>query len=405
MQPLDHTAEPPDRDHFAALILEGIRQAGEKGPLQYDSTTFTIRAEGQGHNQASLGNVYNEYRISDPDARVRLVRNFVRSWFAPLKGVPEDFEDVQPDLLPAVRSRGYIEINSLRLRTDGARDVDWPYRTIGEHLSLSLVYDLPESITSIQQRHLDDWKVNFDHALARALDNLAAISRHRLDVVGPGVWQSPWRDNLDTSRLLLPNLIRAHPVGGDPVIMVPNRDTLLLAGSDDARGLARLAELAEEAWEHPRAVSGIAIRLDGDEWRPFLPPENHPAYARLHRLRLMALAGDYNTQKKALQAWYEKQDEDVYVAPCAVATDKESGESFSYCVWTETIDASLPVAERVYFVRLEDEEPRVLGGASWEQVQELFGARMTAQDLYPPRYRVGDFPEEERLAALLAEEE
>jgi hypothetical protein len=183
--------------------------------------------------------------------------------------------------------------------------------------------------------------------------------------------------------------------------MVPNRDTLLLTGADDVRGLARMAELAEEAWEHPRAISGVAVRLVGDDWVPFLPPPNHPAYVRLHRLHLMSLAGDYNTQKKALEAWYEKQDEDVYVAPCAVATEKDTGESFSYCVWTETVDSSLPVSERVYFVRLEDEEPKVLGGASWQVVQEQVGGLMTAQDLYPVRYRVADFPSQEQLAALL----
>ncbi len=405
MPSFDHAGEPPDRDRFAALILEGLRQAGETAAIRYDPETFSLVSEAAGRHHAILNSVYNEYRVSSPEGRARLIRNFVRSWFIPLKGLPDDFEDVHPDLLPALRSRAYIEVNCLRLRAEGAKDIGWPYRTVADHLSLSLVYDLPESITSIQQRQLDTWKVTFDDALARALENLAAISGHEFDRAGAGVWRSPWHDNLDTSRLMLLDLIRSHEVHGDPVAMIPNRDTLVLTGADDEQGLVRLAELAEDAWEHPRAISGLAVRLEGDEWVPFLPAEDHPAFTRLLRLRLLSQGADYNSQKKALEAWYEQQDEDVYVGPYSVATHQESGDTFSYCVWTESVDVSLPVAQRVFFVRIgEDEKPRVVGASTFARVQEHLGALLTPQDLYPPRYRVSDFPSQEQLAVLMDEE-
>jgi hypothetical protein len=187
--------------------------------------------------------------------------------------------------------------------------------------------------------------------------------------------------------------------------MIPNRDTLLLTGSDDKEGLRRLAMLAEKAWEHPRAISGLAVRLDGEEWVPYLPPPGHPAFRRLRKLLLNSQGADYNSQGKALEAWYEEQDEDVYVSPCSVATHQETGDSFSYCVWTETVDASLPLAERVFFVRIgEDEKPRVVGAAPLARVEEHLGALLTRQDLYPPRYRVSDFPSEEQLAELVDEQ-
>jgi hypothetical protein len=404
MQRFDHAAEPPDRDRFAELLVEGIRQAGEKAPVKYDPEAFSLRSESPSHKQAQLNSVYKEYCISAPDVRANLVRNFIRSWFIPLQAIPDDFEDVQPDLLPAVRSRGSIEVSSLRLRAESGREALWPYRPLGEHLSLSLVYDLPESIASIQQSHLDRWNITFDQALARARANLADLGGGQpLDRAAPGVWRSPWRDNHDTARLVLLDLIRAHEVEGDPVAMVPNRDTLLLTGCDSTQGLVRLGRLAEEAWQHPRNVSGFAFRLQGEEWVPFLPHEIHPAYSRLHRLRLQSLAGDSNSQQKALEAWYEREDEDVYVSPCSVATAKDSGDSFSFCVWTDTVDASLPVSEVVYFVRVENEQPRLLGQAPWVVVQKHLGNLMTSQDLYPPRFRVKEFPSGEQLAAMLAD--
>src|SRR5262249_6095587 len=159
----------------------------------------------------------------------------------------------------------------------------------GDHLAVSLVYDLPESLVQIQQHQLDTWGVSFDAALQRATDNLIAISWHRFDEVAPGVWRSPWQDNLDTSRLVLPELFRAHEVQGGPVVIAPNRDTVLLTGSDDEAGLTRLAELAEEAFAQPRAVSGVALRLETDGWVPFLPQPGHPAFSRLQELHLQSL--------------------------------------------------------------------------------------------------------------------
>jgi hypothetical protein len=94
-------------------------------------------------------------------------------------------------------------------------------------LGVSLVYDLPESILLLQQHHLDDWGVSFDAALGAAVRNLEEISHEPFDSPAPGVWRSPWRDNHDAARLVLTEVIRAHEVAGDPVVVVANRDTLL----------------------------------------------------------------------------------------------------------------------------------------------------------------------------------
>ena len=45
--------------------------------------------------------------------RERVVKHWVRNWFGASKEMPEDFEDVKPDLLPVVRSRSHFEINNL----------------------------------------------------------------------------------------------------------------------------------------------------------------------------------------------------------------------------------------------------------------------------------------------------
>src|SRR5262249_9092765 len=185
------------------------------GPIHYDRENFTLKGEGGRVPEANLKNIYLEYCQSTPEVRAKIFSNFVRSWFTPLKGLPEEFEDARHDLLPAIRARASIELNLLKARADGGKAGEWPYAVVGEHLSLSLVYDLPEAMISIQQPHLDDWGVSFPEALQVAMENLAGMSGHRFEQPGPGVWQSPWRDNHDAARLALLPLLLAHQVKGD----------------------------------------------------------------------------------------------------------------------------------------------------------------------------------------------
>src|SRR5262245_7508079 len=114
MQPHDHSGEPPDRDTFAQMILDRLRTAGETSEIVYKPETFTLETTNESVNQASLSNIYSEYCRSSPEARAKIVRNFVRSWFAPRKGIPDEYEDARPDILPSVRARSYIEVNQLK---------------------------------------------------------------------------------------------------------------------------------------------------------------------------------------------------------------------------------------------------------------------------------------------------
>jgi hypothetical protein len=208
-----------------------------------------------------------------------------------------------------------FEHTVMRLRIGGKGDFDWPYRPLAEHLGIGLVYDLPASMCQIQQHSLDRWQTTFDEAYQIACENLREITKHTLKAVAPGVWLSPWRDNYDPSRMLLIDYIRHHAVAGDPVVMVPNRDTLLLTGSHDSVGLEKLVELAETAFEHPRPLSGIAFQVtDDDEWVPFLPAPQHPRYKKYRLLQIKSFGPDYGDQQAALNELHQKTGKDIFVA-------------------------------------------------------------------------------------------
>ena len=59
--------------------------------------------------------------------------------------MPEDFEDVKPDLLPVVRSRAHFELNSLGGEVERGTPLSLPFQVLGEHFGIGIVYDLPEA--------------------------------------------------------------------------------------------------------------------------------------------------------------------------------------------------------------------------------------------------------------------
>lgn len=403
--PLDHDGPPPDRDTFARALVEAIGQSeGGRGEVTYEPAGFKLTGGMGAVHEASLANVFAEYCRSGPAARAKIFRNVVRSWFSPLKGVPTDFEDAAHDLLPSVRARSYVEVNLLHFQAQGAKDFDWPYASLGEHLSLSLVYDLPESFLAVQRAHLEGWKVEFPQALQRAGENLLNISGHLFRQPSPGVWRSPWRDNHDTARMILLPLVLAHEVKGTHVAMVPNRDTFLLAGDGDPEALAAFAALGEKEYDHPRCVSGHAFRLSEGTWQPWLPEEGHPAYLTLHRLHLRSLSDDYSSQKPPLKAWFASRGEEVLVGECIFRT-KPTGEAATFAPWLEGHDTALPQADLVGLCRPDLGADGILGIVEWQRLREVVGDLLVPMDLYPPRFRAREFPPDAMIAELFADQQ
>ena len=215
----------------------------------------------------------------------------MRGWLQAHKPAPEEYADIQPDILPAVRSRSFFESARLRMILGDSEDTFLPYQTLGEDLGLGLVYDMPDSMKPISNRELDLWGVTFYEALEAARDNLRQV---RPMIIGPqegeGTYVFTTNDGYDSSRLILLDLIRQFQVKGDYIAMAPGREMLIVAGSEDAPGLEAMVALANKAFQQPRTVSGAALRLDGDEWAPWMPAADHPLFEEFRALRMRSLA-------------------------------------------------------------------------------------------------------------------
>jgi uncharacterized protein YtpQ (UPF0354 family) len=391
--------DPPDKsqDEFAQLVIARLRETGIAGEIAYDPEEFQIQVTGETQSTLFLNNAYQEYCSISPENRHKALRRFVRGWLDAHKPAPEEYADIQPDILPAVRSRSFFESARLRMVIGGADDTLLPYQTLGEDLGLGLVYDMPDSMKPISNRELDLWGVTFYEALEAARENLREV---RPAIVGPqegeGVYVFTTNDGYDSSRLILLDLIRQFQVKGDTIAMAPGREMLIVAGSEDGPGLEAMVALAKRAFQQPRTVSGVALRLDGDEWVRWLPDAGHPLLDEFQTLRMRSSAQDYAEQKELLDKLHEIRGEDVSVASFCVMQHKHTGQRANYCVWTPGTVSLLPRTERVIF----GGEGQETSMAPWEKVVEVAGHLMTPTDMYPERWRVETFPSAEELAAM-----
>lgn len=398
----DDSNDKSSQEAFATLVMDGIRRAGETRELVFDAEQFRVQPAGETWPLMNLANLYEEYRRGEARVRDQVLKVAVRNWFADRKELPESFEDVNPDILPTVRSRSYSEFTRMQLEIAGSKHADWPRHVVGEHLAVSLVYDLPDSMRHIQQCDLDAWGVSYYEALEAARDNLAELPAQVMASPEHGVYISATGDNYDASRLILLDLIRRFEVKGDPVAMVPNRDTLLVTGDDDEEGLAAIVAIAEKTLDQPRPISGFAFRLEGDDWECWLPPPDHAQFTPYHKLYVQSLGQEYAEQKQLLDELLKQRKEKLGVASYSVMQGRESGLLSSFCLWIDGMETLLPKTEKIIFVRPGGGDPsgQIVAYADWERVLDVAGDLLVPTDEYPQRCRTKGFPTSAALERL-----
>src|SRR6476646_10000921 len=146
---------PLTQDDFAKLITKRLRTSGETGPIEYDAEQFRLSKSTD--HVFFLHNTYQQYQRLPKSEHENLIRSFLTTWHTVGLEAPKDFADAKSDLLPALRARAYLEIDVHRISDTFRSDVVIPFDVIGDHLAVSLVYDLPQSMMSVDSKLLDQW--------------------------------------------------------------------------------------------------------------------------------------------------------------------------------------------------------------------------------------------------------
>lgn len=385
-------------DQFAGDIVNVYYQMGFDGQFTWDKASSRLTFD-NGHT-FYLKNMYEENKHLSKAQ----MRNFIGMLLRENepRDTALDWETIKSNIYPRVRTRSELSIRSLYIRSLNRHD-ELPsveLAPLGADLFIELVLDSDVNITTVAQAQLDTWGITAEKARARALENFHAVSAAAFEEVAPGVYQSTWGDNYDASRLVFPDLMRAYPINGDPVLAIPTRDVLLFTGSADEAGLSALIQLVKGYFSAQRYISFRPYVYTAGRYDFFYPPAAHslhPAFAQLH---LSAIKGDYDEQKDLLEEVLVQDNQDVFVATYSVLQAEGTGEFYSWAAWSENVPTYLPVTDLVALVVERGDDMESLGFVTWDDLIKHCESLLQPTEHYPKRVLVETFPDAAMRAQL-----
>jgi hypothetical protein len=303
-----------------------------------------------------------------------------------------------PWLVPKVRPRFVYETAVLRTGRLAPQ-----FRLLAGIFAVSLAVDLPQRTLDVDVATLKRWDADFDALLQKARSNLVGRGGEEgFRRLGPGRYRSTWQDGLDGSRLLLPGVLRCLNLDGDPVVVLPSPDTMLVVGSEDIPALRwALAGALEFLDSDPRALNGCPLRLRHFDWEPFQVQAGHPLRPLLEQMRQRRLRDEYVRQKALLDHRNDLAGVPITVAPFHLVRTP-GGQVASYTTWTpDQGEVWLPEADRVCLA-WESGGREQKAWMTWDALKRRLSHLLEPAGLFPERYRLRECPGRDLLERLLA---
>lgn len=393
----------PSREKFAKMVQDRIRARTGQRDLRFDPAEFSIQC---GSQRIFLQNLYTDYCGKQGKDREVVIENIVGLVKLGLDAEPS-FEEVAPNLVAVVRERLLVSLAGVNwgVNTTGDQKAPPPAsEPVSRWFLRTLVIDAPTHMAYVNEALLRRWNLTFDEAWALALANLRAATVPKFEAAG-NVYIGKWGDSYDASRVLVPGIFDDLPILGSAVVALPNRDTLLVADSDDPAAVQAMLERAEQivtTCSRPQNIAPLVIR-DG-RIHDYDVPTTSPASVAVSRACAHAWLGAYGEQKAVLDKVYERSGKDIHVGEHTLNryTGNGAEEYRSYCVWARDVATLLPVADEVIFYDpLVPGEDKSVARVPWERVRGLLEDLMLDTTMYPPRYYVSKFPSPGQLAELV----
>ena len=388
-----------NRDEFARMIRNLASRIEGVPSLKYDATRFALIADDG--TPLSLHYGYHEYCRTSASERSDVIDRTVRSCLSLSEPIPGNFAEACGSLLPQIRTRTECDLVRLKAELTEQPDSHEPHRVLAQHFAITLVRDRPTCMLRVSQRHLDELRLTYDEALKIACENLLVRSDANFKRLSSGLWASPWEDNYDAARILLPQVIQRCPTKGTPIVMLSNRSTLVVADSDDLTDLDNLCSWTGQELDSPLVLSGIPLQLDNGDCRPFVPSEAHPLYQQFRMLWVKSLCLEYSGQTRPLMTILGNYaDEEAFMASLFPS---DGADLQTCCSWTKGVHALLPKSDIIHFEEPASDYSQMMpyGSSTWEQVQEVVGDLLEPLGCYPERYRVRQFPTAKQLNELV----
>jgi hypothetical protein len=385
----------PSHEKFARIVIDAARKAGITEELEFDAEAFLLRhRDGVMH----LGNIYEAYCQAERAQRSAILANFVSALAHTKDTVSRD--TALENCIAVIREKALFTFMDLRKQLDGVSPPTPVFEPISQWFVRALVIDAPGFMQLVSSDDLKEWDLSFDELYEIGLKRLHAATESSFRREN-GYYVGPWKDDYDSSRALLADIFIHLPMLGEPVFCLPNRLTLLVAGSGEPESVMAMLSKAEEIIQsEPRSQNPSLLTYRDGEITDLKVDFSSPLRRAAQRAAGLANVIYYDEQKRILEALHEKTGKDLFVATFTL-NELKTGEYVSYSVWPKGAATLLPKTDLIIFVDGDKpKESQILGGVQWDDVIAVADDMLLDTEMFPPRYYVSKFPTAEQLAAM-----
>lgn len=193
-----------------------------------------------------LGNAYDIYR-ANPSAGKRIVEDVMASGLEAMERSGQKIRNEQ--IVPVIKDRHWIEEGIQAMTMRGQQDVPVPvHEGYNEELVICYAEDSEKGIRYLQDKDVEAAGIAPGELRELAISNLKRLLADVKAQGGEGLYMMTAGGTYESSLILFDELWTDGrlDVKGEIVIAVPSRDLLLVTGTGNEEGMARLREVAEE---------------------------------------------------------------------------------------------------------------------------------------------------------------
>jgi uncharacterized protein YtpQ (UPF0354 family) len=217
----------------------------------------------------SVDNAYREYQ-AEPDSLRQVLNRYLKvtsELYSPKGKI--NIERIVPIIKPV----SYLDdIKNLANKLGATKDVEAVYEKYNDQLIIAYAEDTKNSISYLTHDDLKSLAIKTDSLKSIATRNLVTLLPNIQRKGADGVFMLTAGGDYEASIILLDNIFTKEslPVNGDFVIAIPNRDMLLITGSNDKAGISKIKEVATKSFETGNhQVSQWLFRWNGKTFEKF----------------------------------------------------------------------------------------------------------------------------------------
>jgi uncharacterized protein YtpQ (UPF0354 family) len=233
---------------FTGEFAKALRQANPelKVAVVKDLELSLTTADGR-ESTSFLDNAYDTYK-QDPEAKADVIKRFVAASLEGIVLVRDEIDRTR--IVPIIKDRPWLEETRQALLSRGVKEApEHVYEDFSSDLIILYAEDSPKNIRYLGPKDLELAKIQRSELRALASENLTRllpkIERHGTN----GLYMITSGGDYEASLLVLDSIWSSGQmdVNGDVVIAIPTRDLLLVTGSRNEQGIAKIRQMAREA--------------------------------------------------------------------------------------------------------------------------------------------------------------